>query len=438
MTWDNNKNTFDSRPSVPNDEKLTASEWNNHVADQKGRVPFGPLANRPSAANADNGDMWFVTDLANDAGIMTKVVSGSWEIMGLGDASNKLPQVFADSLTADDATHNNSFTDPSGTTHNGELADSADVSSIQSSSDVDHDLTTGGTDSDAHHSKTSSASELSDVSADSVSDAHHSKTTQAIAGTALNKGGDTLNVSGVTGSEIDLSTIAGDNSTVDAVNNELDAAASGSAITAQEDGGDLTTDLSLVDFKSGLTATNPSGDEIDVDVDESEFSLSATNISDVSADSASNAHHQDPTAGSFIIDEGTNQFGLDTEQFSRDNPSEQTPIVALDPGESYEIAVFVPNSKTVKLYEANAVLVDESSAGGFTTDGNLLAEIVDQDGTVQYSSSGTNESGGGSTLYDKTNSSGNLQLWKVRINNTDGSATFDSPGAIGSFSVVVE
>jgi len=98
MTWDNNKNTFDSRPSVPSDEKLTASEWNNHVSDQKGRVPFGPLANRPSAANASNGDVWFVTDLANDAGVMTKVVSGSWEIMGLGDSSNKLPDVFAESV----------------------------------------------------------------------------------------------------------------------------------------------------------------------------------------------------------------------------------------------------------------------------------------------------------------------------------------------------
>lgn len=102
MTWDNNKNTFDSRPSVPSDEKLTASEWNTHVSDQKGRVPFGPLADRPAAADASNGDVWFVTDLANDAGIMTKAVSGSWEIMGLGDSSNKLPQVFAESVTTDD------------------------------------------------------------------------------------------------------------------------------------------------------------------------------------------------------------------------------------------------------------------------------------------------------------------------------------------------
>lgn len=72
-----------------------------------------------------------------------------------------------------------------------------------------------------------SASNISDVSADSVSGAHHSKTTQAKAGTALSKSGDTLNVSGVTGSEIDLSTIAGDNVTVDSNNDELDAASGG-------------------------------------------------------------------------------------------------------------------------------------------------------------------------------------------------------------------
>lgn len=138
---------------------------------------------------------------------------------------------------------------------------------------------------------------------------------------------------------------------------------------------------------------------------------------------------------------GSNAVGVDefdAEAWTRDNPNGRTPIVALESGESYELSVFVPDTKTVNLYEANAVLVDETAAGGFTTDANLVAEIVDQDGTVQYSSSGTNESTSGSTLYSEGNSSGNLQLWKVRVNNTDGSATFDSPGAIGSFSVVVE
>jgi hypothetical protein len=49
-------------------------------------------------------------------------------------------------------------------------------SDIQDSSDIDHDSTVGGTDSDAHHTKTTSSADLTDVSADSVSDAHHNKT----------------------------------------------------------------------------------------------------------------------------------------------------------------------------------------------------------------------------------------------------------------------
>lgn len=102
MNWDDNKSTFDDRPNVPNDQKLTAGEWNDHVADQKGRVPYGPVAERPAAADAEDGDVWLVTDLANDAGVMTKVVSGSWEIAGIGDASNRVP-VYASSVDADEA-----------------------------------------------------------------------------------------------------------------------------------------------------------------------------------------------------------------------------------------------------------------------------------------------------------------------------------------------
>jgi hypothetical protein len=40
---------------------------------------------------------------------------------------------------------------------------------------IDHDSTNGGTDADAHHTKTSSASELSDVSPDSDANAHHNQ-----------------------------------------------------------------------------------------------------------------------------------------------------------------------------------------------------------------------------------------------------------------------
>jgi len=58
--------------------------------------------------------------------------------------------------TFDEATIVDVLTDAAGVDHTGELADAVDVSSIQSSSDVDHDSTQGGTDADAHHAKTTS------------------------------------------------------------------------------------------------------------------------------------------------------------------------------------------------------------------------------------------------------------------------------------------
>lgn len=35
MAWDNSKDTFQAQPGVPDDQQLTASEWNAHVSDQK-------------------------------------------------------------------------------------------------------------------------------------------------------------------------------------------------------------------------------------------------------------------------------------------------------------------------------------------------------------------------------------------------------------------
>lgn len=37
MSWDDTKDTFRTRPEVPADEKLTSSEWNDHVTDQQNR-----------------------------------------------------------------------------------------------------------------------------------------------------------------------------------------------------------------------------------------------------------------------------------------------------------------------------------------------------------------------------------------------------------------
>ena len=188
----------------------------------------------------------------------------------------------------------------------------------------------------------------------------------------------------------------------------------------------------------------------EVGLSESQISLAnlASRAHSDLSDAPADAHHTDPTAGTGITDEGDNQFGiaddgvgqtqLDHEEIATNNVTHKTPIAALEAGESYELAVPVQDGKTVELHAASAFVVDETATGGFTTDANLLAEILDESGTVQYSDSGTNYSADGGTLYDEPNSSGGLQLWKVRVNNTDGSAAFDSPGAVGAFSVVVE
>ena len=155
--------------------------------------------------------------------------------------------------------------------------------------------------------------------------------------------------------DVDLAAIAGDNLSVDATNNELDASAA-SGITslsggdgispgtindgdplsvAWGDAGSLDSAGRVNDFSAALDL-NSSGalltDSLTVagnsvalggstDINHRDLSsiqsddhhtktTSASELSDVSADSASSAHHQEPTAGTGITDEGTNQFGI--------------------------------------------------------------------------------------------------------------------------------
>jgi hypothetical protein len=101
MAWDSDKSTAADPDNPAADEQLTADEWDAHVADQKARVKYGPLADRPAAGDVPNGTVFLVTDLANNGGILTEVVSGTWEIKSLGDASNRIPNVFAESVNTD-------------------------------------------------------------------------------------------------------------------------------------------------------------------------------------------------------------------------------------------------------------------------------------------------------------------------------------------------
>lgn len=89
MAFDDTKTTEDGDGTVDSDEQVSADEWNAMVADQQSRVLFGTLAERPAAGDVDGGTPYLVTDLANDGGVITKVVGGSWEIQQIGDDSNR-------------------------------------------------------------------------------------------------------------------------------------------------------------------------------------------------------------------------------------------------------------------------------------------------------------------------------------------------------------
>jgi len=86
--WDNDKSTAADPDNPAADEQLTADEWDNHVADQKSRVLYGPVADRPAAGDVPNGTVYLITDLANNGGVL-KVVAGAWEIKQIGDDANR-------------------------------------------------------------------------------------------------------------------------------------------------------------------------------------------------------------------------------------------------------------------------------------------------------------------------------------------------------------
>jgi len=120
--------------------------------------------------------------------------------------------------------------------------------SLGGSSSINHsDLSNIG--SSDHHSKTSSASELTDVSADSVSDAHHTRPT---AGIAINDNSNTF--------DFDGASVAGDNITWDSNNNELDASVSASGVTIEEeDGSPSVAGVTEINVTNGTLTDNGGG-----------------------------------------------------------------------------------------------------------------------------------------------------------------------------------
>jgi len=215
------------------------------------------------------------------------------------------------------------------------------------------------------------------------------KTTQAIAGTALSKAGDTLNVSGVSGTEINLSDIAGNNLTVDAVNDELDASATGgSAIEAQEDGVQLSTDTTLIDWQDGLTATNPSGDDININVDESEVDHDSLNqfVSNEHVDHSSvSISAGDGLSGGGDITASRTLTAQSVQSISSNTTaSAQNVLLADASGSALTVTLPSPSTDvnvTVKKTDSSGNAVTIATPGGQTIDGQSSISI-----TAQYAS----------------------------------------------------
>jgi len=87
MAWNDTKDTFQDRPDVPTDEKITSGEWNTHVTDQENRgyVTVRTVTADATAAtqeiilaDASGGDLTVTLPAPESAAVVTvKKVSAS-------------------------------------------------------------------------------------------------------------------------------------------------------------------------------------------------------------------------------------------------------------------------------------------------------------------------------------------------------------------------
>jgi len=259
------------------DGKADLTHASRHESGGSDSITFANLANQdahsilintssnlPSAGTADR---LFVE---TDTGRVLYDDGSSWVEVGLTESQidlvnlNNKDHTNLTGISADD--HHSKYTDSEaqtaveGNVNAEDLATSSATSGYVPQANGSGGLTIGqlshtdlgSISSNSHHTKTSSASELTDVSPDSTSDAHHSKYT------------DTNAQSAVEGS----------------VNVE-------DLITSASVGAEVPQS----DAKGGLSMSR----------------INHAFVSNVQADD----HHQNPTAGTGLTDEGGNQFGMD-------------------------------------------------------------------------------------------------------------------------------
>lgn len=94
MTWDNDKSTATDPDNPTAAEQLTATEWDNHVLDQLGRMEYGLLSNRPAATERPAGSLWF-----DENGRISRTDGNdNWVLDSFGTSANPIPgtSVFTD------------------------------------------------------------------------------------------------------------------------------------------------------------------------------------------------------------------------------------------------------------------------------------------------------------------------------------------------------
>jgi hypothetical protein len=124
--------------------------------------------------------------------------------------------------------------------------------------------------------------------------------------------------------------------------------------------------------------------------------------------------------------DGTGSVAFDDVGYVVEYP-QRFDITALDDTESREIPLLVDDTETLEVYRWGAF---DASDGTAPT--GLGVELVDGSDTVQASANTVNNQSTSTPVASFTNSSGSTSVFKLRVNNTTGSA-INSPGVGANF-----
>lgn len=265
MTWNDTKSTFSEQTDVPADEKITASEYNNLVAFLEARHAWQQTTESADYTASAEDSVWVdassqavtVTLPAPSAGALVRALAidatngvtvSQNASEGINDTSGSQSTLSlsggeAITIGSDGSTWWVLSRVTVGGAFSGDHADLTNVTSYQ------------------HHTKTTSASDLTDVSADSVADAHHTRLT---AGDGLTDDADTFNIEPADFAGAFLSDDGSDTLQVD-TDGTIEDDGSGNArvrerfsydpgVTQFEDG-QTNTELNRIVLQSGETLT---------------------------------------------------------------------------------------------------------------------------------------------------------------------------------------